>query len=246
MDADLPALLTPEWRELESRLTTAFVPRDYAAATAFVAAIAAAAEEADHHPEVTLAPGRVVVSTHSHDAGAVTERDHRLARRIDEIAAARGVAGDPERFHRASVWVPVTPDEAYALVSDVTRTGQWSPTCRACRWTDPDHRGVGATFEGDNQTPERQWTTTSTVVTAEPGRRFAWQVNQGFVEWGFTLTPAAEDGTLLTQTWHFTRTGRAGFDEKWGADAVAQADQRERQAHADMPVTLARIAAALS
>jgi ribosome-associated toxin RatA of RatAB toxin-antitoxin module len=27
----------------------------------------------------------------------------------------------------------VTPDELYALVSDITRMGEWSPICRACR-----------------------------------------------------------------------------------------------------------------
>ncbi|WP_374928718.1 4a-hydroxytetrahydrobiopterin dehydratase [Kytococcus sedentarius] len=245
MDSAQTRRAPAEWRELDGRLLTSFAPADHPTGAAFVAGIAELAQELDHHPEVTLALGRVTVTTHSHDVGAVTRRDHRLARRIDALAAEHGVDGDPERFHSATVWAPASPDEVYALVSDVTRTGQWSPTCRTCRWTDPAQTGVGATFEGDNETPTRQWTTTSTVVAAEPGRRFAWQVGEGYVEWGFSLAPGAEDGTLLTQTWHFTRAGRRFFDDRWGEHATEQAAERERRAHADMPVTLARIVEAL-
>ncbi|WP_462418275.1 SRPBCC family protein [Kytococcus sp. Marseille-QA3725] len=140
--------------------------------------------------------------------------------------------------------MPAAPQAVHALVSDVTRMGGWSPTCRACRWTDPSRRGVGATFEGDNETPSRRWTTASTVTVDEPGR-FEWEVGGGFVRWGFLISRGAEGGTILTQTWHFTRAGRAFFDEKWGEDARAQADQRERQARADVPVTLFRIATTL-
>ncbi len=233
-----------EWREVDGRLLTAYAPASYPAAAEFVAGIARIATEVDHHPEVTLGVDRVDVSTHSHDAGAVTQRDHDLAHRIEQLATEQGVPGDPERMHSASLWVPASPDAVYALVSDVTRTGQWSPTCVACRWL-TDDRGVGAQFEGDNRTPEREWTTTSTVTVADPGRRFEWAVGEGYVQWGFTVEPAAEGGSLVTQTWHFTRAGRRFFDTRWGDQAVAQADQRERQAHADMPVTLARIAAAL-
>lgn len=62
-----------------------------------------------------------------------------------------------------SLVVPVPPAEVYAAVSDVTRTGEWSPQCRRCTW-DSDARGVGARFTGDNRTSEREWSTTSEVV----------------------------------------------------------------------------------
>ena len=35
-----------------------------------------------------------------------------------------------------SISVAATPEELYALVSDVTRMGEWSPVCKACWWDD--------------------------------------------------------------------------------------------------------------
>ncbi len=43
-----------------------------------------------------------------------------------------------------SVVVDATPEQLYALVSDVTRTGQWSPICRECWWDEGAGPEVGA------------------------------------------------------------------------------------------------------
>ena len=48
--------------------------------------VAAVAEEQDHHPDWSNSWNRVVIELRSHDAGAVTERDHRMAAAIDRIA----------------------------------------------------------------------------------------------------------------------------------------------------------------
>lgn len=240
---------TPEWRVVDGRLITSLSAPDAAGAGRFAAGAWALLQEqgpdAPARSVLTLSGTRIDLGLAPATGNEPGEPEQGLARHLEALAAEHGIEPELSRRHEVSVWVPTAPDAVYALVSDVTRTGRWSPTCRACRWTDPGQRGVGATFEGDNQTPKRRWTTLSTVIEADPGRRFAWAVNGGLVEWGFSLAPATEGGTLLTQTWHFTREGRAFFDEKWGPDALAQADQRERQAHADMPVTLARIATTL-
>jgi hypothetical protein len=105
-----------------------------------------------------------------------------------------------------SVLVSIDPDRLYAMVSDVTRTGEWSPVCRECWWDEGDGPRVGASFTGRNETPERTWETRSQVVAAEPGTEFAWEVNGGFARWGFTLEPA-DGGTRLTEHWHFLPRG---------------------------------------
>ena len=81
-----------------------------------------------------------------------------------------------------SIHVALPPAELYELVSDVTRTGEWSPVCKEC-WWDEDATGpeVGAWFIGRNVQAEREWQTRSQVVAAEPGRTFAWEVNGGWV-----------------------------------------------------------------
>uniref|UniRef100_A1UBU3 SRPBCC family protein n=1 Tax=Mycobacterium sp. (strain KMS) TaxID=189918 RepID=A1UBU3_MYCSK len=139
-----------------------------------------------------------------------------------------------------SVYVAREPEAVYALVSDVTRMGEWSPVCRACWWDDPDAGPVaGAWFTGRNVTPERVWETRSQVTVAD-GREFVWEVNGGWVRWGFTVAPEG-DGTRLAEHWQLLPSGVAGFHERYGADADAQIAERTAAAHSGIPETLAAI-----
>lgn len=142
--------------------------------------------------------------------------------------------------HSDSIVVSATPEALYAMVSDVTRTGEWSPICKACWWDEGDGPRVGAKFTGRNVTPERTWETRSEVVAADPGREFAWEVNGGWVRWGFTFE-GTDGGTRVTETWSFTPTGQAGFRERFGVHADAQITARTDAAHDNIPVTLATI-----
>ncbi|MCD5341424.1 SRPBCC family protein [Arthrobacter sp. AK04] len=145
------------------------------------------------------------------------------------------------RHHQESVTVKASAEALYDLVSDVTRTGEWSPVCRRCWWDDEDSAGQpGAWFTGRNELPQRTWETRSQVVAAERVREFAWVVGGRFVRWGFTLAPA-DGGTTLTESWEFLPEGIAMFGEKYGADADAQIADRTRQALDGIPKTLAAI-----
>ncbi len=139
-----------------------------------------------------------------------------------------------------SIHVSVPPDVLYAMVSDVTRMGEWSPICRECRWDDGAGPVVGAWFTGRNETPERTWETRSQVVAADPGREFAWEVNNGWVYWGYTFEPE-DGGTRLTETWRFLPKGIAGFGERFGEAADAEIDKRREAARTGIPATLAAI-----
>lgn len=142
-----------------------------------------------------------------------------------------------------SVLVARGPGEMYAMVSDVTRMGEWSPQCKACWWDEDAGPQVGSWFTGRNETPGRTWETRSRVVAAVPGREFAWEVNDGWVRWGFSF--AAEDGgTRLTESWAFLPTGIAGFHERFGTKADAEIARRSESATTGIPVTLAAIKAA--
>lgn len=139
-----------------------------------------------------------------------------------------------------SILIAQPPARVYAMVSDVTRMGEWSPVCRACWWEDSAGPHPGAWFVGRNETPERTWETRSQVVVAEPDREFAWEVNGGWVRWGFTLAPEG-GGTRLTQSWHFLPRGLAGFRERHGADADREIAARTDAATSGIPATLAAI-----
>jgi hypothetical protein len=145
------------------------------------------------------------------------------------------------RQHQDSVTVKASAGTLYDLVSDITRTGEWSPVCTSCWWDDEDSAGhVGAWFTGRNELPHRTWETRSQVVAADRGREFAWVVGGKYVRWGFTLTPA-EDGTILSESWEFLPEGIAMFREKYGAEADAHIAERTRQALDGIPKTLAAI-----
>ncbi len=59
---------------------------DFAAAFAFMTRVAEIAEEHDHHPDWSNSWNVVEISLRSHDVGGViTERDVRLAHRINEV-----------------------------------------------------------------------------------------------------------------------------------------------------------------
>ena len=146
----------------------------------------------------------------------------------------------PHPSHSDSLVVASSPTALYDLVSDVTRTGQWSPVCRACWWDAGAGPTVGNWFTGRNETPIRVWETRSQVVVAERGREFAFIVGGSWVRWGFTLD-AVEGGTRLTESWQFLAAGIARFEEVYGDDAPAQIVDRTQVAHRGIPLTLAAI-----
>ena len=144
--------------------------------------------------------------------------------------------------HAASVVVAATPEELYDLVSDVTRTGEWSPVCRACWWDEGASAQPGAWFTGRNEVPGRTWATRGQVQVADRGREFAWLVGGRLVRWAFTMAPV-EGGTLLTESWEFLPAGLEFFAENYGEAAQAQIADRTRSALAGIPATLAAIKA---
>jgi len=139
-----------------------------------------------------------------------------------------------------SIVVARSPEAVYDMVSDVTRMGEWSPICTACWWDDGDGPRVGAWFTGRNELPERTWETRSQVVVADRGREFAFEVNSGWVRWGYTFT-AVDSGTQVTESWEFLPAGIAGFHDRYGNGAEAQIANRTEAAHRGIPVTLAAI-----
>ncbi len=147
----------------------------------------------------------------------------------------------PMRTHEQSTVIGATPEALYDLVSDVTRTGEWSPVCTACWWDEEGEAGqVGAWFTGHNELPERTWETRSQIAAADRGREFSWIVGGSFVRWSFTFEPDGQ-GTVLTESWQFLPAGIAMFQEKYADRAAAEIDARTRLAHDGIPRTLAAI-----
>src|SRR5699024_8850582 len=84
-----------DWQGLPDGIAARFATGDFATGLALVQDIAALAEDANHHPDLTLTYPAVGVRLISHDVGAVTDRDLALARAISDVARERGVDADP-------------------------------------------------------------------------------------------------------------------------------------------------------
>jgi 4a-hydroxytetrahydrobiopterin dehydratase len=84
-----------DWRVLLRTVQTSYDTGSMARGMELALRIAAAADEADHHPDLTITYPRVHVLLTSHDARGLTTRDVDLARTISAIARDLGVSADP-------------------------------------------------------------------------------------------------------------------------------------------------------
>jgi len=80
-----------DWRQILGRLKARFRTGDFPTGLALVNTIGAAAEAANHHPDIQLTYSSVVVTLVSHDVGGITSRDLELARQISIHAAELGI-----------------------------------------------------------------------------------------------------------------------------------------------------------
>jgi uncharacterized protein YndB with AHSA1/START domain len=108
----------------------------------------------------------------------------------------------------ASVEVQVeldgSPEDIWALITDVSRIGKWSPECVDGWWVDRegDLPRVGARFEGHNRFPSGFEATVPCVVTqADHAESFAWVtldpelvVDRPAAIWSYRLSPSATAG----------------------------------------------------
>src|ERR1700720_4676374 len=89
--------------------------------------------------------------------------------------------------------IAAAADRLWAMVSDVTRMGEWSPENESATWLGgADGPQPGAKFRGRNRNGKKKWETEATVVEAEPGRRFSFRVTAaGFkvAEWRYAFEP---------------------------------------------------------
>ena len=107
--------------------------------------------------------------------------------------------------------IDAAADEVYALVSDLPRMGEWSPENTGGKWvggaTGPS---LGAKFKGTNKNESKAWATTCTVVEADPGSAFAFEVGVGplkIARWGYRITASPSGGVDVTETWVDRRSG---------------------------------------
>jgi len=74
------------WSEVDGALQREFTFANFAEALAFVNRVGELAEAENHHPDIELGWGRVVVRWRTHSADAITDRDRAMAARSAALA----------------------------------------------------------------------------------------------------------------------------------------------------------------
>lgn len=109
-----------------------------------------------------------------------------------------------------TVHMDATPAEVWALVSDVTQIGRYSPETFEAEWLDgATGPAVGATFRGHvkrNQKGPTYWSKCF-VTVCEPGEEFTFGVGspgKAMITWGYRLKPGTDGGTDVTEFFQLT------------------------------------------
>jgi 4a-hydroxytetrahydrobiopterin dehydratase len=76
------------WSQQGKAIQKRYTLKSFLSAMELVNKIAGAAEEVQHHPDITISYNVVGVSLSTHSEGGVTRKDFDLAQQIDKLAAA--------------------------------------------------------------------------------------------------------------------------------------------------------------
>ncbi|NNC79769.1 MAG: SRPBCC family protein [Acidimicrobiales bacterium] len=95
-------------------------------------------------------------------------------------------------------------DVVYEVVSNLEVMGSMGTEFQRGEWATGRPGTLGSTFVGYNRRNENEWSTTSRVVAAEPGRAFGWDVlvgdtDEALASWHFTMRQVP-DGTEVVYT----------------------------------------------
>lgn len=133
--------------------------------------------------------------------------------------------------------------QAWALIADLSRMGEWSPENTGGAWvkgaTGP---AEGARFKGSNAHGKHRWKTDVKVTTCVPDRAFAFDVTVAgakVARWAYEIE-ATDTGCVVTETW----TDNRGWLARTLGKPVSGVSDRESHNRAGMETTLANLAAA--
>lgn len=105
---------------------------------------------------------------------------------------------DGGRPLEVQVHVHADPARVWGIVSDVRRTGEWSPECRRVIILSRGTLRHGTRFVGINRRKLLWWPTTARIHLYDAGTSLGWAVGQNRTRWSYRVEPEG-DGTLLTE-----------------------------------------------
>jgi uncharacterized protein YndB with AHSA1/START domain len=139
-----------------------------------------------------------------------------------------------------SIQIDKPAETVWAMVSEVTRMGSWSPETRSTEWIDgATGPAVGAHFKGTNRKGLIRWTTKVRITECEPGRVFAFTTLAGkrdATEWSYIFVATDDGGCEVTESYTV-------LWEPWYGKLVQPERRRGPQLETGMRLTLERLKA---
>ena len=141
----------------------------------------------------------------------------------------------------ASIDIDATPQDVWAVVSDLKRMGEWSPQCRKMRV-------LGGVVEEGTKTVNINregflvWPTTSKVVKFQPNKAIAFRILENRTIWSYELEPTAS-GTKVIER-REAPTGTSKVSQFLVKTVLGGNDDFEVDLVNGMNTTLARIKSA--
>jgi len=145
-------------------------------------------------------------------------------------------------------FIAAAPDAVFALVADVTRTGERSSECRAAAWLPGPAAGeIGSRFRGRNRSGVARWSRVCEVTASDAGTQFAFRTvperfdpsRRDSTTWCFDFVPEG-DGTRVSHTYEITMLPSRPFRALYGLMLPHHRDMRPQMAE-----TLAALKAVL-
>jgi uncharacterized protein YndB with AHSA1/START domain len=131
-------------------------------------------------------------------------------------------------------------EQVWAMVSDVTRMGEWSPETEGATWLGgATGAAPGVKFRGTNRNGKKKWDTVAKIVDADPGRLLSFRITAAglkVAEWRYAFEPTAT-GCRVTETWIDQR----GVVAKTLGKPISGVADRAEHNRAGMEQTLERL-----
>jgi uncharacterized protein YndB with AHSA1/START domain len=107
--------------------------------------------------------------------------------------------------NESRIEIAAPPEKVWAVVSDVTRTPEWSPVCHSVDWLPPSHGvEIGARFRGHNKLRMFRWSRECVIDEAAAPRAFAFHTEidgEESTRWRYTVESTSDGGSVLTETY---------------------------------------------
>src|ERR1700758_2937250 len=129
----------------------------------------------------------------------------------------------------ASVHIDARPEVVYDPITDLPTLASLAEEAVAMEWRKGDSACQGAVFLGHNENGSRRWTTKCTVIDAQPGRVFAFDVRYTVLpiaRWQYDIADADGGCRVTESTWD----RRPGWFRRVGGMATGVSDRTSANA----------------